>query len=420
MGSFAMTCAVSGLPIGGGEPIRFMLLTESNIGRTPCYIHDLWAPRTWPIKAEYNDYGGIEETTVSAVRETWMEAFAKDLVELPVGENSAHNVATSCSMSWDKMLEALWEERISVHSRRGDQRTLAIRQAMIREDVWQLLASMQITDEFYPYADTAAIIESTWERNTQPMPQHMLEILQEEMLAPPLIANDCPGTIGLRDSFRLVAERFKRGEMPEAEVAPFKLAVTEYYRVERVLAANRYWWRPSYPIGGQEPEWSTHVQYLSALARLASKKARERDMDDGPRNRGFADLSAEQRIAISSRGGKAAHVMGTAHQWDSGSAAVAGRKGSLMKQMRAIVRRAMVQSGTVPPSIEMETTVFEMWARAITIEAKAAGLISRRTADGCDLLSTSGSVALRVATSPTLEIEQLDALDDMVRALAAA
>lgn len=44
---------------------------------------------------------------------------------------------------------------------------------------------------------------------------------------------------------------------------------------------------------------------------------------------GFGALSPERRAAISSLGGKAAHVAGTAHEFTPEEARVAGRKGGL-------------------------------------------------------------------------------------------
>lgn len=43
--------------------------------------------------------------------------------------------------------------------------------------------------------------------------------------------------------------------------------------------------------------------------------------------RGFAAMSETQRRAIASKGGKAAHARGTAHEWTSEEAAAAGRRG---------------------------------------------------------------------------------------------
>lgn len=46
-----------------------------------------------------------------------------------------------------------------------------------------------------------------------------------------------------------------------------------------------------------------------------------------PALRGLARLSPEERKAISAKGGRAAHAKGTAHEFDSSSAARAGAKG---------------------------------------------------------------------------------------------
>ena len=50
-------------------------------------------------------------------------------------------------------------------------------------------------------------------------------------------------------------------------------------------------------------------------------------MEPNKKRRGFACMTPEQRRAIASQGGKAAHAQGTAHQFDSQEAAEAGRLG---------------------------------------------------------------------------------------------
>lgn len=42
---------------------------------------------------------------------------------------------------------------------------------------------------------------------------------------------------------------------------------------------------------------------------------------------GFATMSEEKRKAIASKGGKAAHGLGKAYQWDSDTARAASKKG---------------------------------------------------------------------------------------------
>lgn len=45
------------------------------------------------------------------------------------------------------------------------------------------------------------------------------------------------------------------------------------------------------------------------------------------RGRGFASMDRDKQREIASRGGRAAHEQGTAHEWTSDEARVAGRKG---------------------------------------------------------------------------------------------
>ena len=44
-------------------------------------------------------------------------------------------------------------------------------------------------------------------------------------------------------------------------------------------------------------------------------------------SRGFGSMAAEKQREIASKGGRAAHVKGTAHEWTSDEARAAGRKG---------------------------------------------------------------------------------------------
>ena len=51
------------------------------------------------------------------------------------------------------------------------------------------------------------------------------------------------------------------------------------------------------------------------------------DKHDRTANRGFASMDESKQRQIASKGGRAAHQKGTAHEWTSEEAARAGRKG---------------------------------------------------------------------------------------------
>jgi len=55
--------------------------------------------------------------------------------------------------------------------------------------------------------------------------------------------------------------------------------------------------------------------------------ARRRESGGPKERRGFASMSPEKQREIASKGGRAAHEKGTAHEWTSEEARSAGRKG---------------------------------------------------------------------------------------------
>ena len=63
--------------------------------------------------------------------------------------------------------------------------------------------------------------------------------------------------------------------------------------------------------------------------------------------RGFASMSPEKQREIASKGGRAAHQKGTAHEWTSEEARSAGRKGG---QISRGGRGRLVEPGMQPSS----------------------------------------------------------------------
>ena len=61
-------------------------------------------------------------------------------------------------------------------------------------------------------------------------------------------------------------------------------------------------------------------------------------------DRGFASMDRAKQREIASKGGKAAHQKGTAHEWTSEEARDAGRKGGIASHQRR--REMQAQGGT--------------------------------------------------------------------------
>lgn len=64
-------------------------------------------------------------------------------------------------------------------------------------------------------------------------------------------------------------------------------------------------------------------------------------------DRGFASMDRAKQREIASKGGKAAHAKGTAHEWTSEEAREAGRKGGMASHRR---RKQLMDDGSEAPS----------------------------------------------------------------------
>lgn len=66
--------------------------------------------------------------------------------------------------------------------------------------------------------------------------------------------------------------------------------------------------------------------------------------------RGFASMSPDKQKEIASKGGRAAHAKGTAHEWTSDEARAAGRKGGqISRGGRGRLRPEDMPGQAVPP-----------------------------------------------------------------------
>lgn len=74
----------------------------------------------------------------------------------------------------------------------------------------------------------------------------------------------------------------------------------------------------------------------------SASSGNEETQERRPRRRGFAAMDRDRVREIASKGGKAAHAAGTAHQFTSDEARVAGRKGGMAPHVRrgGVRRRA--------------------------------------------------------------------------------
>lgn len=72
--------------------------------------------------------------------------------------------------------------------------------------------------------------------------------------------------------------------------------------------------------------------------RSGNRGASSKTGGKGTKLRGFASMDPAKQREIASKGGKAAHAKGTAHEWNSREAREAGRKGGEASHGRSASR----------------------------------------------------------------------------------
>jgi len=123
MGSFNATCIVSNLPIEAGDKVRYLALARNAYdvdgSGLCCYVTGRWQLHGVPIKAEYNDYGSVENIVPGFTTDLFFKGLAMAVVEVGVGDNSCHDVPVREDMNVEQWLEALWEGRVKVSDHRA-------------------------------------------------------------------------------------------------------------------------------------------------------------------------------------------------------------------------------------------------------------------------------------------------------------
>lgn len=113
MGHFSQTCLLSHLPVTGGTPVRVCLLSSSPYAHSDRH-GEAWSFRSIPFRAEYNDYGSIENVHPEdqILVDLALAQFNRDAIEIPQGDNPYHDPPVTKGMPAEGWWDALWEGRL--------------------------------------------------------------------------------------------------------------------------------------------------------------------------------------------------------------------------------------------------------------------------------------------------------------------
>ena len=145
MGSWNKTCGLSNLHITAGTPVYVFILEESR-GSSNCYSTSLFAPLLLPFESEYNDYGAGQNSSGVALPMI-LESIKHNLVEMPLGENTYHDIEISKEKFDERLFfEAVHEQRLQV-SRFG-RGTSNVQFTMFRKDIVDAILEKRNIDQY--------------------------------------------------------------------------------------------------------------------------------------------------------------------------------------------------------------------------------------------------------------------------------
>lgn len=153
MGCWNHTCALTNLPVMGGDDVYVFILEEHPFNRTHnyCYPTNFWCPLPIYFEGKYDDYGGVEECH-GPLMDTLIDAIRENLIEMPQGENKYHDIPVMKEgFNVEKMFEADHEGRLFVKGMgtwEHAKPTLALRHIVIHKRVLDQLLNEFTIDNY--------------------------------------------------------------------------------------------------------------------------------------------------------------------------------------------------------------------------------------------------------------------------------
>ena len=90
MGSFDMACAVSGLSLGGSQPVKMFFIIESGYRDSLCYSTSQNRICSFGVNMTYDDYGRYEFDETQPEYKDFLRLIEEQGVYVPEGENRFH------------------------------------------------------------------------------------------------------------------------------------------------------------------------------------------------------------------------------------------------------------------------------------------------------------------------------------------
>lgn len=313
MGCWNGSCAMTGLPVHHGDPVRVFLLVEREFHGSHCYNDAYWAPMHYHFKGEYNDYGAVEECTGEMIPFI-LDIIKRNLVEMEQGDNEYHDIPVKADeMDLELLFEADHEHRLKLKSPYrgfGGKTEFSVSHIIIHEYVFQQMLDRFQLDTWnngeIKYADIVAegmkYIESQ-KGQAKPIEEKLVTMFidagktREEAIEMCHILQDMKSETVFNSNYNLIgmvqgapqygsytkplydlSQAVNAGEYEHAAVLVEQIAAAII--MYAYMAHSRRMWTPMSGAGSQDSSTTAHTLMADITKEMAHKVDHRWDEED--------------------------------------------------------------------------------------------------------------------------------------------
>lgn len=285
---------ISGLPIGGGERVRTVLIKRSGTNNGAgilCHPFSGWSPVSPPLPGKYDDYGQCEfDKGYKEVLDFTLKALNNVHVPVEQGENEYHDIAIPDLLSEQNLKEGLRTGRILLKNSYPPGTTSPMTAVFIREDVWNALLSIEPPESEWnksrTYKDTQKMAHD-WFRPWHGVAPHSERCLRLRIKFdlsgfhfPGLFSSEGYSAI-IRQEFLLTMRENLMKNVWNPENPTFKLLLQGFVELawvgDMMYAPMRAW----HPVAtsGQDHDLAACKVFYEKILAVTTERWREREED---------------------------------------------------------------------------------------------------------------------------------------------
>jgi hypothetical protein len=280
MGCWNGTCMVSNLPIMAGDKVVAFLISQPpffDVG-APTREHGpsiFWRPISPPIRAEYNDYGYIENIELGPAPDLALSILRKRLVERDLGENAHDHEVRKADLTFETLGEWLHGHRVQIVNEMGNYDeyldVLAIEIVMIHASIFDELVEIGPDDWRHDERQSLAAAKHAFVEEMVESSKTLFPT-RERRAGEAMLLDEVRNT--LIDPVLGYAPEGRTEEKVRALLAGIDPVIDDIValrRMDMMLDALRKHWTPMQGAGSQDADYESYRYLMKAMDAVITK-----------------------------------------------------------------------------------------------------------------------------------------------------